>query len=319
MVFSNLNIQTITLFTILFLLWIVLLFLIWKKNKNVSSIIFLFLSFLFILINIFEIKWWYNSEIVKFESWRILFVVDVSKSMDANDVLEYSNNISRMNLSKYIINNYIWKNLSNLYWLIIFAWEAIETLPFTNEITLFKNVINSLDSTKISLVWTNLNSVFESINDYFFLENYWWLVVVFTDWWDENIEISDNLIKLIKNNWVKILLVWVWTSSWWRIPLWTDNMWKIIYKKYNWNELLTRLNKDQLIRLSNTYNFSYMSIYNIDSYNELEKSIDENIKKISMEKNISYRIDYTRFFILISFVFFVLFLIFDNFVWIKKS
>lgn len=319
MVFSNLNIQTITLFTILFLLWIVLLFLIWKKNKNISSIIFLFLSFLFILINIFEIKWWYNSEIVKFESWRILFVVDVSKSMDANDVLEYSNNISRMNLSKYMINTYIWKNLSNLYWLIIFAWEAIETLPFTNEITLFKNVINSLDSNKISLVWTNLNSVFESINDYFFLENYWWLVVVFTDWWDENIEISDNLMKLIKNNWVKILLVWVWTSSWWRIPLWTDNMWKIIYKKYNWNELLTRLNKDQLIRLSNTYNFSYMSIDNIDSYNELEKSIDENIKKISMEKNISYRIDYTRFFILISFVFFVLFLIFDNFVWIKKS
>ncbi|MDD2870680.1 MAG: VWA domain-containing protein [Candidatus Gracilibacteria bacterium] len=319
MVFSNLNIQTITLFTILFLLGIVLLFLIGKKNKNISSIIFLFLSFLFILINIFEIKGGYNSEIVKFESGRILFVVDVSKSMDANDVLEYSNNISRMNLSKYMINTYIGKNLSNLYGLIIFAGEAIETLPFTNEITLFKNVINSLDSNKISLVGTNLNSVFESINDYFFLENYGGLVVVFTDGGDENIEISDNLMKLIKNNGVKILLVGVGTSSGGRIPLGTDNMGKIIYKKYNGNELLTRLNKDQLIRLSNTYNFSYMSIDNIDSYNELEKSIDENIKKISMEKNISYRIDYTRFFILISFVFFVLFLIFDNFVGIKKS
>ncbi len=318
MFFSNLTSMSIIIFIILLFLWIIISVWIYKKRKNKFSISFLFLSLFFILINIFEIKWDFNTEIWEIEWLNIVFVLDVSKSMNSIDWLYSKDSISRLELSKKIINSYISNNVNNSYWLIIFAWDSLEILPFTWDSSVFETVLFSLDDTNISKNWTNLNKVFQNLNNYFSSDDEWWLAIILTDWWDDELNLSKDSIKELEKKWVKILLTWIWTNIWTKIPNWKDNNWNDIYKIFNWQEVISKLNEKELKKISSDFNFPFINISNFDNFNVFNDFVNKNLNLFNVKKNIDYRIDYTRFFIFLSFLFFIVFLIFDNFLWIKK-
>jgi Ca-activated chloride channel family protein len=317
MIFWNLNFSTIIIFILLFIIWIVFLFLIYRKSNN-KWIILLFLSFLFLIINIFEIKWWFNENIEKIEWWNIVFILDVSKSMNSLDIKNNNKYFSRLNTSKDLIKNYISKNSNNNYWLIIFAWEALEVLPFTSYFDIFNTILFWINNSNISKSWTNLNSVFDSLENYFVWNNIWWLAVIFTDGWDEKISINDEQLLSLKNKWVKIILVWVGSEKWAEIPIWKDLFWMDIYKLYNWEKVITKLNNNELNNISKNNNIDYIVLDNINDFDKINSYITKNINLIDIEKSINYRLDLTRIMILISFIFFILFLIFENIIWRKK-
>lgn len=318
MIFSNINNLTLTIFILILFLWAYFLYRIYKKNNNKISNFLLFFSLFFILINIFEIKWWLKSKVENIEWWKIVFVLDISKSMNSIDWINNNVSISRLELWKKIVDSYISENLNNNYWLIIFAWESLEVIPFTNDFSIFKTILYSINNTSISKNWTNLNTVFDSLNNFFIGDKEWWLVVILTDWWDEKIDISNEKLKKIIDKWVKISIVWIGSENWAKIPIWNDLSWKIIYKTFKWQDVVTKLNKQELESVSNEHHFEYTDISNFDNFSKINEFITKNINLLSMKKNIDYRTDYTRLFILISFIFFILFLIFDNFIWIKK-
>lgn len=317
MFLSNYNNNTLLIFIILFIIWLVLLFLIYKQNKKLISTILLFLSLFFVIINIFEIKWWYDTKIEKIKWWKIVFVLDVSKSMDTIDVKKDYAQVSRLTLSKWIIENFIIKNIND-YWLLLFAWDSLETIPFTNDIWIFTTILNWVTTDSVFVKWTNLNKVFENLNTFFTPENDIWLVVLLTDWWEEQLSIDNKLLDNLQSKWIEFLIIWVWTTWWSRIPIWFDYNWTQLYKTYKWLELVSKLNKNELKRISNKYNFSYVDISDFSNYSNIESLINEYLKKVEISKNISYRVDYTRFFIMFSFIFFILFLLSDNFLWRRK-
>lgn len=318
MIFSNLNYISFLIFLLILIFFIIELILIYKKNKNIS-ILFLFFSILFLLVNIFQIKWWYNSYIKSINWSKLIFVLDVSKSMNVEDINYKNKKISRLNLSKKIIDSYIWNNINNEYWLIIFSQDAFELIPLTSDIHTYKTVLNTVSSNSILNSWTNINSVFESLNNYFISNMDWWSVVILTDWWDENINVNKNLIDNFKNKNINISVIWIWTKQWWYIPNLSNQSWKIEYKTYNWNLVLSKLNEDNLKNFCDINDFYYNYISNYDENDKIYDFINKNINLINIQKNIDYRTDYTRFFILFSFVFFVLFLLFDNFIWKRKK
>ncbi len=317
MFFSNLNNLSVIIFILFLVIWIYLLYQICKYKKNLYSSIFLFISFLFVIINIFEVKWWINSKLETVEWWKVVFVLDVSKSMDTLDWLDNNKEISRLELWKKLINTYISKNLNNNYWLMIFSWESIEILPFTNDLSLFNTVLFSINNKNISKNWTNLNSVFDSLNNYFNNDE-WWTIVILTDWWDEKINISQKAIDTINEKWLKVSIIWIWSEKWWKIPIWKNMYGITTYKLYKWEEVITKLNINELKYITNKYNFSYKEFINFENINNINDFISNNVNLSIMKKNIDYRFDFTRIFILISFVFFILFLISDNFLWLKK-
>jgi len=318
MFFSNLNSFSIIIFTILLILWLLLISFLKNKRKKKIVISALFLSIFFILINIFWIKWWFNTKIEEVVWWKLIFVLDVSKSMNTIDWNDNNVDISRLELSKKLIDTYINSNIKNSYGLIIFSWEAVETIPFISDIWEFKTMLYAVNSTNINKEWTNLDSVFESLNSYSNNEKNPILAIILTDWGDENINISEKMIEWINNIWINISFIWIWTSAWSNIPVWKDSAWNIIYKIYNWQNVISKLNSENLKKFSSKYNFEYIEIFSMDKYNDFKNFINENIKSLIMKKYIDYRTDYTRLFIFISFIFFVVFLIFDNLIWIKK-
>lgn len=325
MLFSNLHTISITIFIILLFYWWFILFSLYIKIpewkiflNNKLSIIFLFLSFLFILINLFEIKWGVNNDNKDIEWWKIVFVLDVSKSMNAEDIINNWKKISRFETSKLLINSYISEYLNNTYWLIAFAWEALEILPFTSDYWIYKTVLYWVNNWNISKNGTNLNSVFTSLHNYFTTEDEWWLVVIFTDWWDDDINISKEFIFSLKNKWIKILIVWIWTDYWEKIKDWYDLFWRNIYKTYNWKLVITKLNNKVLKNISNKFDLWYISVSTIDDFVDINNYITKNINLVTINKNINYRTDYTRYLIFVSFLFFILHLFINNLIWRKN-
>jgi hypothetical protein len=305
----NFNTQTTIIFFILLFLWGVFLYLIYRKSKNKISIIFLFFSFLFLIIAIFWFRWSLKNN-NNFENfWNILFAIDVSKSMKVAD-FEYGNSkYSRLESSKYLINDYLDNNINNNYWLVVFAWESLEILPFTKSNDLYKTILSWVDDNNLTKVWTDLNSVFDSILSFFKDDETIWTVVILTDGWDSiDFELLKQKIKNIKEKNLEIIIVWVWTMDWDFIPEWNDIFWNINYKIYKWEKIISTLNEKDLKNLANKYDFEYIRFESIPDMKKIWDLITKNtIKTLSMN-NIDNREDYTRKLVLISFILFLIFL-----------
>ena len=154
MIFTNVHTLTILLFLFVIIALSYYIFYSVKNNKNIFEALFLSISIFFLAINIFVLKWWLNKDNEEIYGSRIVFALDVSKSMNALDYREGNNFISRLDASKNIIYDSL--NEWNEYGLVIFSGESLEVLPFSSDLSLFKTIVSSVDDENISKHGTDL-------------------------------------------------------------------------------------------------------------------------------------------------------------------
>ena len=123
MIFTNVHTLTILLFLFVIIALSYYIFYSVKNNKNIFEALFLSISIFFLAINIFVLKWWLNKDNEEIYGSRIVFALDVSKSMNALDYREGNNFISRLDASKNIIYDSL--NEWNEYGLVIFSGESL--------------------------------------------------------------------------------------------------------------------------------------------------------------------------------------------------
>ena len=316
MYLENFNFFVILIFVISLFFWITYFYYFSKNNKNIIKYIFLAISFLLIIINIFWIKSTFNIGNKNILWWKVLFVMDVSKSMNTDDIIWQNKMISRLDFTKNFIKDFVINNRKNNYSLTVFAWETLEILPFTNDISLFLKILNWINNDNVSKNWSELIWVFESIIDCFpWNEN--WTVVIFTDGWDEKIDLLKNTVNNINSKKINIIIAWVWSTKWDYIPDWYDVWWNIIYKTYQWKKILSKLNYKNMSDIASNFDFNFFTIDSIKTQNKLEKLISSQVEKNTLVNNTEDYFYLTRFLIFLSFIFFILFLFLDNFIWKK--
>jgi hypothetical protein len=76
--------------------------------------------------------------------------------------------------------------------------------------------------------------------------------------------------------------------------------------------VITKLNKNVLESISSKYNIEYVSLNNTNDFDKINNIITSNIDLINIKKDINNRVNLTRLFIFISFLFFSLSLVFEN-------
>ncbi len=320
MVFWNLNFTSITIVVVLLIVWLLIFWWLYKRSKKLLPNIFLALSYIFLIVNIFDIRWWFEKDSKDVKWWKVVFVMDVSKSMEAKDIIAKNNlKASRLDTTKELIKQYIWKYVNNKYGLMIFSWEAVEILPFTQDSSIFDTILYWLDHKNIFKSGTNLSWVFVSLTSYFKDYTEGGLVIILSDWWDEKIDYNNDQILDLKKKWVNIVLVWVWTKSWAKIPEWKDFFWKDIHKTYQWKEVITSLNDKEFQRVSKDLDIEYFSLNNISNFDKLIDKINKQVVLKDQKKSFNSRISYTREIILISLIFFILFFISDILLWQRKK
>ncbi len=318
---TNLNTFSTIIFLIFLIVSVFLFYRNYKDYKKTSdkyrfiATIFLISSFLFSSIAIFWIKVLKNDWTE--QKWtNVVFVLDVSKSMNAVDFNSENESYSRLVLSKKFISDFVIKNPWNRYALVVFAWEIQRVLPFTTDSSLFLTILSWVDENNVSKQWTNL---FEAINWWlknFSSENNSWLLVLVSDWDDEkkiNFEDFKNL-----NNDIKFLIVWVWTSKWVNIPTWVDVFWRTVYKIYQWKRVITKLEEENLKSIANIFQWEYFSLNQLDKISKLDTMLSNTSKKVFFMKSENF-VDATRWIVMISFIFFIIYMFFLIKLWWKKS
>lgn len=327
MEFLNLNLTIFLLFFILLIIWLIIIYFLYKnelfflrnwlklKNFNLSDkkllyrYIFLGTSLFFLLFSFFKPSLWILSNNEK--SWvDIVFLVDVSKSTKALDFKWW---ISRLDWIKESIYSFISKFSENNYALSVFAWDYMNILPLTSDFDLFFTFLNWINENSSSRWWTNIKTALVWWIDRFnFWDNSWKLIVVFSDF-EENSQIfNEEELKWIKQELkeksINIIFAWVWTTKWAYIPEWHDLFWWIQYKYYNWKKVISKLDEDYLKKMSDFFNWKYIHLEKKEDLLDIKKYISKMDKNTYLDKDLSIKNDYTRYFVIISFIFYLLYL-----------
>ncbi len=328
MILTNVNIYTILIF-IAWIIWIAYLFYRFYNQKikslkeynflpkiNLLKYFLLIWSFIIVLFGIFHLKWWEKIIKTKVSGVDVMFALDVSKSMNTVDVKYWDNITTRLNLAKKAISDYIVKHPWNRYWLVIFAGNAIGSIPLTTDTDIFLTMLEGVNYKNLTKQWSDFEQAFSTTVNRFTNDKKRWKVLVFiSDGWDQGDYkwISSNILDKIKKEDIKTFVVWVGSKQWWKILLWLDDFGDYNFQTYNWHYVITKLNTENLYKISKDINAKYIELDNIDSIDKIAKYIEKLDKKALETKNTKQMNDWTRYLIMFSFVLFLWYVIVDLF------
>ena len=181
--------------------------------------------------------------------WSVMIMLDVSTSMYVEDIDYGWQSISRIIAAKTMIERAVSKNPWSLFWLWAFAWEAVWILPLTTESNTLLSLLRGINAGTLTKQWTSIDAALQVAVDRFVWP--WALqenktIVVITDWWEDDIEISEALETRIKEEWISLMWVVVWTKAWWPIPTWNDRYWQQVLKKHQWEIVISSVNSEAL-------------------------------------------------------------------------
>lgn len=312
--FTNINMVSILIFGLLCLwamYWFYKNYKIKKGKKLLSKSwilanIFLLLSFIILLFTIFQPKWQEIKKDIKAKWVDVMFVLDVSKSMNSVDIRQWNYATTRLDIAKKAIENYVVKHPNNKYWLVIFAGDATSTIPLTTDKDVFLTLLKWVDYRNLTKQWTNFNKALQLAIDRF-KKSKWWKVLVFlSDGWDDG-DYQGLNFDFPKD--IKTFVIGVWTLRWWNIYLWQNDFWEPIYQRYNWQYVVTHLNENNLKKLANDINAKYIRLENTNQLAQIDGYI-KNLEKQSIKlKQATEREDLSRYFVILAFVMFVLYLV----------
>lgn len=141
-----------------------------KKDKNykrisnlrISSIIFLILAIGFLIFTLMQPKWGIIERKIKTESYMITILLDLSKSMDANDIYP-----SRLGRAKLEIEDFI-KSVDNLSVALVgFAGTSFIATPFTQDMETFTHILDNLSPKSVALQGTRIADALQTAKNTF--------------------------------------------------------------------------------------------------------------------------------------------------------
>jgi len=229
-----------------------------KFSQYITQQVLLILSMFFIVVSVcYEILYKNNMSFPEGEN-NIIFALDVSQSMNVTDRWDFN----RLNIAKRKIIDIIDKNPGNNYGLNIFAWESMRILPFTQDTLLISTFLLGLDSRNITKQGSDIPSALvtssESFNDF-----QSWKVILISDGSDEVVDISRDIRDMYRNKNLELIVLWVWTPSWWFIPSESPLS---PYKIYNNQRVISSLNSESLVFVADELGGTYMHIDDFSDY-----------------------------------------------------
>lgn len=323
---TNLNILTVLIF--LSILWFIL-FLTYKfyfnqlkfnkKFKLLWSIKYFYIKYIFLVLSLFIILFWvfwvkyWNKQIKSNVKWiDMMFVVDVSKSMNVADIKDSNYAYTRLDIIKKSISDYVVSHREDRFWLIIFAWDAVSTVPLTTDHDLFLTILSWVDYRNLTKQWSDFKKAISLWIDRFNNSDDRSKVLVFiSDWGDSEDDINKSEVKKLVSNvkGITYLVVWVWTNTWWKIITWRDPFWRLSYQKYRWKYVISKINKSNLEDIKSALNWEYFEVSNVWDLQKLDK-YTSNLEKKVYEKSVNWELwDFWRNLAIMSFINFIIFII----------
>lgn len=246
-------------------------------------------------------------ETVKRQGIDIVFALDISKSMLAEDIAP-----SRLEKSKQLISQIINSLGNDRIGIVGYAGSAYPTLPMTTDYSIAKMYLQNMNTNMISSQGTALNDAINLATTYFDAVDTSKLIILISDGEDHG-DGADQASEIAKEKGIKIITIGVGTLNGGTIPIKGDNGVVAEYKKNNEGEVvITKLNPAILENIAQNTKGIYIEGNNTKQVLEQIKNALDNIEKTEFEAQevAEYQTQYqwfigVAFFLLLLDVFFL--------------
>ena len=221
--------------------------------KSSLKFITLCLAVGFLMIGLINPKIGTKLETIKREGVDIVFAIDVSKSMLAEDVAP-----NRLEKSKQLVTQIINNLASDRVGIIAYAGKAFPQLPITTDYASAKMFLQSMNTDMLSSQGTAINEAIELSRNYFDDEEQTNRVLIIISDGEDHNDLSVEVAEAASEEGIKIYTIGVGSENGGPIPLKRNGV-VMSYKKDQNNEtVITRLDKETLRLIANEAKGSYI-------------------------------------------------------------
>ena len=245
------------------------------------------------------------------EGVDIVFAIDVSKSMLAEDIAP-----NRLVRSKRIISEIINSLSSDRVGIVAYAAQAIPQVPLTTDFASVKNFLQIIDTDMLSSQGTSIDSALNLSVNFFDQNSDTNRVLILISDGEDHDDIPDSLIKLISENNINLITIGIGQEAGTTIPIKIDGTIDSYKKDSNGDLVITKRNSDILLKIASASKGEYIDGNNTEDALELVKTKLDKIDKSEFESSqfVEYKQQF-QIFILLS----LLFIISDIFIFQTKT
>lgn len=245
------------------------------------------------------------------EGVDIVFAIDVSKSMLAEDVAP-----NRLTRSKRIISEIINSLSSDRVGIVAYAAQAIPQVPLTTDFASVKNFLQVIDTDMLSSQGTSIDSALNLSVNFFDQNSDTNRILILISDGEDHDDIPDSIINLISENNINLITIGVGQEAGTTIPIKIDGTVDSYKKDINGDVVITKRNSDFLLKIATSSKGEYIDGNSTEDALELVKTKLDKIDKSEFESSefVEYKQQF-QIFILLS----LLFIISDIFIFQTKT
>ena len=269
------------------------------------------LAILFLSIGLANPKIGTELKSINREGVDIVFAIDVSKSMLAEDVAP-----NRLLRSKRIISEIINSLSSDRVGIVAYAAQAIPQVPLTTDFAAVKNFLQIIDTDMLSSQGTSIDSALNLSANFFDQNSETNRVLVLLSDGEDHDDIPESIISLIIENNINFISIGVGQDSGSTIPIKVNGRIDSYKKDNNGEVVITKRNSEILKKIASSSGGEYIDGNITEEALEYVKVKLDKIDKSEFETSqfVEYKQQF-QIFILIA----LLFIIVDIFIFQTKT
>ena len=285
--------------------------------KSTLKLIFLLLGISFLVLALVNPKIGTKLETVKREGVDIVFAVDVSKSMLAEDIAP-----NRIEKAKRLVSEIINQLASDRIGIIAYAGQAYPQLPITTDYGAAKMFLQSMNTDMLSSQGTAINSAIELATTYYDDDQQTNRVLfIISDGEDHSEGTTIEAVEKAAENGIRIFTIGVGKAKGAPIPIKRRGVVESLKKDSQGEVVITKLNEPVLDAIANEGNGQYINGSNTEeAVDFIKQELDRMDKKEFEAKQFAEYKDQFQWFLGIGllFLFLDIFLLDRKTQWLKK-
>ncbi len=246
--------------------------------KPILKLVVILLALVGIILGLVNPKIGTKMETVKREGIDIVFAMDVSKSMLAEDVAP-----SRLEKSKQIVSQIINQLGNDRIGIVAYAGSAFPVLPITTDYGVAKMFLQSINTDIVSSQGTSLDEAIKLSATYFDEKSKTSKLLIMISDGEDHSEGAESAAEEANKLGMKIITIGVGTEKGSAIPLRVNGIVQSFKRDNNNEVVITKLNKEGLTAIAKTTKGGYVDGNNTKAVLDYVKNALDNIQKTEFE------------------------------------
>lgn len=285
--------------------------------KSALKLMLLLLGLTFLVLGLVNPKIGTKLETVKREGVDIVFAVDVSKSMLAEDIAP-----NRLEKAKRLVSEIINQLASDRIGIIAYAGQAYPQLPITTDYGAAKMFLQSMNTNMLSSQGTAINAAIDLASTYYNDEEQTnRILFIVSDGEDHSERSTVDAVEYATQNGIRIFTIGVGKAKGAPIPIKRNGVVETLKKDNQGEVVITRLNEAILSEIADEGNGEYIDGSNTEKAVEyIKEQLNQMDKKEFEAKQFAEYKDQFQWFLAIGlfFLFLDIFLLDRKTKWLKK-